>query len=126
MNKIKAVMISVCISLVISFILLTISALVVTKTALLRGGALQVVTTLLCCLSVLAGGYFSALLIREKGIIFGFVTAVVFILVISGISFALQSPPGLGVAMIGKMCAVLLSGAIGGILGANRRGKVKF
>lgn len=126
MKKMKAILISVLFSTLLSLLLLSAAAFVVSKTALPQDGMLQVITTLLCCCCILAGGYAASLFIREKGILCGLLTAGIFIVLLAAVSAILQMTPFVTAAGMLKICAILISGMLGGILGANRREKVKF
>lgn len=126
MKKVKCILISALVCTLVSAVLLALSALIVSKTALPQGAMLQVITTLLCGICAYAGGYVASMLIREKGMLCGFLTAAVYVFLLSAISVALGIAPACNGAMVGKVAVILISGAIGGILSANRKERVKF
>jgi putative membrane protein, TIGR04086 family/integral membrane protein, TIGR04097 family len=122
MKKVKAVVFSTIISVVIVFLLLLLASLIVSKTGLLSEAILPVVTTLLCCLAVFCGGCASALFTGERGILFGALTALAFLSILTMTSATLFLDT-LGIGSIGKALSILFSGMIGGIMGANKKEK---
>ena len=125
MKKIRAVLLSVGIMGVVSLALLAVLALVVSKMGTLPQGSLPILTTAAACIAVFLGGFLSSLSMREKGILFGIASGLLFALCTALVSvFAFQNDFGIGSA--GKLAALLISGSIGGILGVNRKNKVKF
>ena len=124
MKKVKAVLFSLILSFVISGILVGIAALVISKIQILPEKAMPLVVTVLCAVSVLLGGYNAARVLKERGILFGFLTALIYALILLGISMCIE--PGFGIGTFGKLSAILLSGSIGGIIAVNRRSKVTF
>ena len=124
MKKVKAVSFSLILSFVISAVLVGIAALIISKIQVLPEKSMPLVTTLLCAVSVLIGGYNAARILKERGILFGFLTALIYALILLGISMCIQ--PGFDIGTFGKLSAILLSGSIGGIIAVNRREKVIF
>ena len=125
MRKVKTVLFSVLLSFVVTFILIAIAALIISKVGVLPEKLLPVILLLLCCVSVGIGGYCTSLIMKEKGAFYGGVVAAIFTAVLAGVSLCI-STKALGVTALWNICAVLLSGAIGGILGVNRKEKVRF
>lgn len=125
MKWIKAMAFSALIITAAGMLLLSIAAFVVCRSGSLPRSSLALITTLLACGAVFLGGFFPALSLREKGLLLGLGAGTLF-LVCAGLVTVLVFQGELGPASGGKAAAVLLSGAIGGILGANRKRKVKF
>lgn len=125
MKKIRAVLISAGVMTVVSLLLLALISLAVAKSGSLPRGILPIITTAAACIAVFLGGFFSSLSAREKGILFGILSGLLFALCAALVSvFLYQNDFTIGSA--GKLAALLISGSIGGILGVNRKNKVKF
>lgn len=125
MRKIKAMVISVITMLSVSFLLLLLASFIVSKVGVLPEKSLPLITTLVACIAVLAGSFFSSLYAKEKGLLVGLVGSAVYVLVICFFSLVVCKND-VTIAGVGKIIAVLISGAIGGILGVNKKSKVKF
>lgn len=122
---IKPLVISTLTALAATLVFLAAASFVVARTGSLPRGSLAVITTLSACFGAFAAGFFSALSVREKGLLLGLAGGA--LLVACGIlATVLVFQTELTPAGIGKAAAILLSGAIGGILGANQKRKVKF
>lgn len=125
MKWIKAMALSAVITLFAAMFLLSIAAFVVCRSGALPRSSLPLITTLTACAAVFLGGFLAALSLREKGLFLGLGAGMLFLLC-AGLATVLVFQTELVPASAGKAAAVLLSGAIGGILGANRKRKVKF
>lgn len=125
MKKLKAMLLSLGIMTVVSAALLALAALVLGKMETLPKGAVPVVTTVIGCAAVFLGAFFASLYLKEKGIVNGLVSAFLFSAVLLMISFfAFEAE--LGISGAAKFIAVFISGILGGILGVNRKSRVKF
>lgn len=125
MKKIKAVLLSAGIMALVSGVLLAIAALVISKMGSLPQGSLSIITTVIGCIAVFFGGFFSSLYIREKGILFGVFSGLLFAFCTALVS-VLVFQNDFTIGSVGKLAAILLSGSIGGIMGVNRKSRVKF
>ena len=125
MKKIKAISVSLICMTIITVVLLSITSFIVTKIGVLPKTSLSMITTLIGCIAVFLGAAILSLLTKEKGIVYGLICAVVLIVVSLIISFFILKAE-FTISTIGKIAAILLSGAIGGIIGVNRKNKVKF
>lgn len=125
MKKLKATLISVGIMTAVSAILLALTALILGKMGALPRGAVPIITTVIGCIAVFLGSYLSSLYIKEKGILFGVLSGLLYSLCIALVS-VLVFQNDFNIASAGKFIALLVSGSIGGILGVNRKSKVKF
>lgn len=125
MRALKGVLISLGIMVAGGGGLLAVSALVVSKTGALPRGSLLLLTTILTALASFAGGLFLSLLFKEKGLLLGLLCGAVLSLGIALVS-VLAYGNDFTAASVAKLLAILTAGAIGGILGVNRRKKIKF
>lgn len=125
MKKIKAAILSAGLMLFISVLLLAILSFIFAKTSSLPKASLTVLTTVAASIAVFLGSLFSTLYLREKGILFGILSGLLFALCAGLVSF-LVFQNDFTAAGAGKAAAVLISGALGGVLGVNRESKVKF
>lgn len=125
MKIVKALLLSIAISAVICAILLSAMALVVTKSGTLPTELLPVLVTVISCIAVFAGSVIASAATKEKGIVLGVLSGSVFALITALVS-VLVFKNDFNIGSAGKLFALLLSGAIGGILGANKKSKVKF
>ena len=71
------------------------------------------------------GGWLAARLIGERGLLWGLVCGAVSGAAVLLIALALRGEASLSAALT-RLGAVLLAGAVGGILGVGGRGRVKF
>lgn len=125
MKKIKAAILSAGLMLFISVLLLAILSFIFAKTSSLPKASLTVLTTVAASIAVFLGSLFSTLYLREKGILFGILSGLLFALCAGLVSFLVFQNDFIA-AGAGKAAAVLISGALGGVLGVNRKSKVKF
>lgn len=125
MKWVRALILSAAVTAGASMILLSVAAFFVCRSGSLPRGSLPLITTIAACGAVFLGGFLSTLSVREKGLLLGLGAGAIF-LICAGIVSVLVFKVELGPASAGKITAVLISGAIGGVLGANRKSKVKF
>lgn len=125
-KKVIGFLLSLGIAFCTALIVLSVTALVIAKTGVLpQGGMAALCATLAICTGVFVGSFLGSLIIGEKGIIVGSANGLVFVgLLVVGALFLFDSSltPGGG----GRLAAVFLSGCVGGIMGVNRKQKVKF
>ena len=125
MKWIKAMALSAVVTLFAAMLLLSAAGFVICRSGALPRSSLSLITTLIACAAVFLGGLLPGLSLREKGLFLGLGAGALF-LVCAGLVTVLVCQAEPDPASAGKAAAVLLSGAIGGILGANRKRKVKF
>ncbi len=118
-------MLSIGIMTISAAALLAIAALIFGKMGTLPKGIIPVLTTVIGCVSVFLGGFFSALYQKENGLLLGLLSGAVFAVVIL-LAASLIFKNEFTVGSVGKLAAVLIAGSLGGILGVNRKSKVKF
>ncbi len=125
MKWVRALILSTAITAGAGLGLLSAIAFFVCRSESLPRGSVTVVTTLAACAAVFLGGLLSSISAREKGLLLGIGAGAVFLVcagLVSVLAFRIEPVPG----SVGKIAAILISGAIGGVLGANRKSKVKF
>lgn len=125
MKWVRALILSTAVTIGASLVLLSVIAFFVCRSGSLPRGSVTLITTIAACAAVFFGSLLSTVAVREKGLLLGLGAGAVF-LVCAGIVSMLVFHIELGAASAGKIAAVLLSGAVGGVLGANRKSKVKF
>lgn len=125
MKWVRALILSTAVTTGTSLLLLSIIAFFVCRSGSLPRGGVTIITTAAACAAVLLGSLLSSISVREKGLLLGLGAGLVFLLCAGAVSVLIFQEE-LGPASAGKIAAVLLSGAIGGVLGANRKSKVKF
>ncbi len=118
MKWIRALTLSAAVTAVASLGLLSAVSFFVCRSESLPRGSAVIITTLAACTAVFLGGFLSTLSVREKGLLLGLGAGAVF-LVCAGLVSVFVFRAELGPASAGKI-------AIGGVLGANRKSKVKF
>ena len=124
MKWVRALILSTVVTTGASLVLLSAIAFVCRSGSLPRG-SVTIITTIAACAAVFLGGFLSTISVREKGLLIGLGAGAVFLICAGAVS-VLVFQVELGPASAGKIAEVLLSGAIGGVLGANRKSKVKF
>lgn len=125
MKKIKAFVISFGVVVCACVILLALSSAIIEKMAVLPAETATLITTVIACVAVFLGGLISSAYSKERGVVLGLVTGVVFCICAALVS-TLLFHNNFNTAGAAKFAAVLISGAIGGILGVNRKTRVKF
>lgn len=125
MKKLKALLISVGISVALGILLLALTALALGKAGILPKEIIPVITTLIGCAAVFSGALCASIYAKENGILLGLFTGIACSICMAVVS-VLVFKNDFNIASAGKLAAFLLSGAIGGILGVNRKSKVKF
>ncbi len=125
MKKVRAGILSLGVMITSNGLLLLIASAIVSKTGSLPQASLALITTGVSCCSIFLGSFFSSLYLREKGILIGLLSGGLF-LTVTGLAAFFLFQNGFTIGGIGKGVAILISGSLGGILGVNRKSKVKF
>lgn len=126
MKMFKGILLSLAIAMTGGAGILAVVSLIIAKTKSLPQGALiQGIGTVGICLAVFVGSLMGALFSKEKGALVGGSCVLLVVCVLLLVSWSAQ---GIGMTISGgaRLAAVFLSGCIGGILGVNRKAKVKF
>lgn len=125
MKKIRAGILSLGVMLAAHALLLLIVSAIVSKTGLLPQASFTLITTGISCCSIFLGSFLASLYLREKGILIGLLSGALFLsLTCLAAFFFFQNE--FTISGIGKGAAILISGSLGGIMGVNRKSKVKF
>lgn len=125
MKRVKALLLALGIVFIIGGGLLSIASLIISKTSSLPETFLPILTTVICAVAVLTGGFVASTLLKEKGFLAGLCVGAIALLCFVGVSVLIfQNPFTAG--GIGKGIAIFISGILGGILGVNRKHKIKF
>lgn len=125
MKFVRSIILSAGITAGASFLFLALAALIVAKSGTLPRGMLPLVATAIACAAVFIGSLLPAMAARENGLYLGLATGILLAGVIALASYFYYGLP-FTVGSVGKGAALLLGGAVGGILGANRKSRVKF
>ncbi len=125
MSKIKKTAIGCAASILITTVLLLIASLAVLKIGKLpeKGGIM--LSTVVYGISVLLASALTARMAGEKGLLHGLVVAAVYTAIYTAVVLSLAGTAGITDVIL-RALVILLSGAVGGIAGVNRKGKVKF
>ena len=122
MKWVRALILSTVVTTGASLVLLSAIAFFVCRSGSLPRGSVTIITTIAACAAVFLGGFLSTISVREKGLLIGLGAGAVFLICAGAVS-VLVFQVELGPASAGKIAEVLLSGAIGGVLGANKIGR---
>lgn len=125
LNKnIKGIIIGSIFAMVMCILLFLITAFALTKSGYIPDQFLSTVTIILSSISCLVGGFISGRVTRKTGLLVGVATGFIlfFMQLVISLIMGELSPTML---ILIKAAALMLSGAIGGILGVNKHEKVK-
>lgn len=125
LNKsIKGIVIGGVCELITCILLFLITAFLLTKAGYIPDGIISTVTIALSAVSCFIGGFISGRIIRRSGILIGCATGFIlfFIQLITSLIVGELSP---SVLIFIKAAALILSGAIGGIFGVNKKEKFR-
>lgn len=125
MKRVKVLAVAFGLMLIISFLLFAIVSFAVTKSGSLPEKSLTLITALIGSAACFVGGLFVSLCMKEKGILYGFACAVIYAGIICLVSVILYCNPFTAAGIV-RIVAFIISGSIGGILGVNRKKKVRF
>lgn len=125
LNKsVKGIIVGGISELVACILLFLITAFALTKAGYIPDNFISTLTTVLSALSSFIGGFIAGRLVKKSGLLTGAVTGFILLfvqLLISLISGELA--PSLMIII--KAAALILSGAIGGIVGVNKKEKIR-
>lgn len=124
-KRARAIIISILLTTIISAGLLALLAFILGKMETLPKGIIPVLTIIVSCVAVFLGSFIASLMLKEKGIVNGLIIAFIFSAIVLSIAFFTYEAE-FGLSGITKLAAIFISGILGGILGVNRKNKVKF
>lgn len=126
MKRVKGFALSLGVTAAAGAVILAVAALAVWKMGSLpQGPVLSVVVTAAACAAVFLGGISAALFTGEKGILLGGACGLFAACCVAAVSLALSGGT-LTLSGGARLLAIFISGCIGGVLGVNRRHRVKF
>ncbi|MGN0441382.1 MAG: TIGR04086 family membrane protein [Acutalibacteraceae bacterium] len=125
LNKsVKGIVIGGISELIVCILLFLITAFALTKAGYIPDNFISTLTTVLSALSSLIGGFIAGRLVKKSGLLTGAATGFILLLIQLIISLA-SGELSPSVIIIIKAAALILSGAIGGIFGVNKKEKIK-
>lgn len=125
MKKIKSILLAVLTMTCTALVLLFLASVIIAKVGTLPDRFAAVLGVLIACLSAFLGAWLLTSRVREQGLLYGFCSAAVFAFLLLMVSLLIYHN-SIGFSTFWKLCAILLGGSLGGILGVNRKSKVKF
>lgn len=124
LNKsVKGIIIGGVSELVVCILLFVITAFALTKAGYIPDQFISTLTTILSAVSCFVGGFISARIVKKSGLAVGAITGFIllFIQLITSLITGDLSPTML---ILIKAASLILSGAIGGIFGVNKKEKI--
>lgn len=125
MKYVRWILITVLMNLLFASIFTLLYAFVIKQTGNLLRDWTSLSITILVSLSELLAAFITSAKIGKKGLLMGLSSAAIMDAVIALTACLILHQP-FGLARIWKMAAILLAGAIGGVLGVNRKQKLQF
>lgn len=124
-QMIKAIVFGVISALLISIILLCIVSAVVMTSGLLPAELTNIITVAMLGIGTLAGAFIAARITKSAGLIIGASTgfAVFMVITIAGL---IKSSESLTYITLIRFAVTLIMGIIGGIIGVNKKEKLKI
>ena len=122
---VKAVVIGVLISLVLAVILSCLFAVMLNMMSGIPYGIIDYVTVAIEGFSVLIGAYIACVIAKSKGLIIGLLCGAISLLVVFAIGMSMAKN-NIGLLTVSRSAVMLLCGIVGGIMGVNRKEKVRI
>ena len=119
-NNIKKILIGSGVSIIITIIGLIIFASILTYTSIAES-AIPTVTIIITAISILIGSSISMSNVRKNGIINGVLIGLIYIGFIYVLSSIIEGNFALDLKSIIMIIGAIIAGAVGGIIGVNRR-----
>lgn len=120
-NIIKPLIIGFIISIVVSFLAIIIFAVTATNIDISDDG-LTVMSIISMINGAFAGGFVSAKVLKEKGLIIGAINGLLFFFIMTLISFIVSREPMSSISLI-KILSFTIASMLGGIFGVNIKHK---
>ena len=120
-NIIKPLIIGFIISIVVSFLAIIIFAVTATNIDISDEG-LTVMSIISMINGAFAGGFVSAKVLKEKGLIIGAINGLLFFFIMTLISFIVSREPMSSISLI-KILSFTIASMLGGIFGVNIKHK---
>lgn len=119
-NNIKKIIKGSIISIIVTIVSLVIFAILLTYTGI-DESTIPTVTIIITALSILIGSSLSMSKIKKNGIINGSLVGLIYIMVIYILSSIIEGNFALNIYSIIMILGSVLAGALGGIIGVNKR-----
>ena len=119
-NNIKKIIKGSIISIIVTIVSLVIFAILLTYTGIAER-TIPTVTIIITALSILIGSSLSMSKIKKNGIINGSLVGLIYIMVIYILSSIIEGNFALNIYSIIMILGSVLAGALGGIIGVNKR-----
>lgn len=120
-NKvIKGVFIGTLFGTFISIVLLIIFSVLFIKMKSIPSLAIEPISMAICAISAFLSSYISARIIRENGMIYGIISGFVMFMLMF-FSWLIFNREAITTLILVKITLMLLMGAIGGIIGVNKK-----
>lgn len=124
LNKnVKAIAISIGVGIALCSLMLLIFSFIVSSNDVPQG-LIYPMTIFAACLSGFVSGYVVSRIIRKNGLAWGALCGLILFVVVAIVDFAIGFN-GFGILGLIKLLVLLLSSAIGGFIGVNRKKKLK-
>ncbi|MGN0517583.1 MAG: TIGR04086 family membrane protein [Acutalibacteraceae bacterium] len=105
-----------------ALLLFAVTALLA-KTGFISENVINVLTLMISCLGVLFGSFVGARISKEKGLLIGMFVGLFMFIILLVVSFLIIREP-ISKLSLTKSLIMIITGAIGGIIGVNKRAKV--
>ena len=126
MLQIKKLLFGLVASLALTAALLAAFSALILKLGALPGEIAGTIALAIGCVSVFAAAFFTARIAGEKGLLHGLILAAVYVFLYLAVSLALYADAA-DIAAVGvRTAAILLCGALGGVLGVGKKSKIRF
>lgn len=122
---IKSTIIGVLSSLAVTALLLCLFALILNFMSGVPYGIIDYAVILAQGLAVFAGSYTAAAISKSQGLIIGLICAAIFLILNLALSLA-AGEAGIGIITVIRTAVILICGILGGILGVNKKEKIRI
>ena len=122
---IKAAFIGLLISAVTAALLMCAFALILNFLSGVPYGIIDYAVVAIEGLSVLTGAYFAAVILKSRGIIIGFITALAFLIISVAVAMGAGKADISALTLI-RAAVLFICGIGGGILGVNKKEKIRI
>lgn len=122
---IKALIFGTITALIISAVLLALSAVCLTKVGIVPTDYLWLMIVIILALGSFVGGFVSAIILKSNGLFIGLLTGIIVCLFII-IAGALKTSDSFTTYSIYKAMAIIVCSVLGGIIGVNKKEKIKI
>ena len=122
---VKAVLFGILCAMLISVAILCVFSAVVLSSGLLPGELTNIITIASLAVGTFAGGFIAARITKSAVLIVGLVTGFTVFMIITVIGL-IKSSESMTYLTIVRFLSTLITGAIGGIIGVNKRDKLSI